>query len=117
MEPTMEPTKEPSLAPLRQEITRRFGLDELRALCLDLDVDYDSLPGDGKTGKVVGLVDHMRRQCRIPELTAALATALATEATRPQPADPPPASTVIQQTAGDGAFQIGQARDVKVQRS
>ncbi len=53
---------------LRQTLIDRFDLEELRTLCADLDVDYNSLPAQGKAGKARELVAFMRRQERLPEL-------------------------------------------------
>jgi Effector-associated domain 7 len=43
-------------AKLLELLTYCFNADELRELCFDLGVDYDSLPGEGKTDKARELV-------------------------------------------------------------
>jgi hypothetical protein len=44
--------KQKYLAMLRHNVTGYFNDGELRNLCFDLGVDYESLPGQGKEGKV-----------------------------------------------------------------
>jgi CheY-like chemotaxis protein len=63
------------LVELRRILVRRFDEDELRTLCFDLrnlcldpDLEYDSLPGKGKAGKARELVDYLQRHDLIPEL-------------------------------------------------
>lgn len=62
------PTDSSSLVALRQIITERFNLEELRTLCFDLGMDWDDLPARGKAGKVRELVDHFARRRSIEEL-------------------------------------------------
>ncbi len=59
-----------SLSPseLRELIIRRFDQEELRNLCQDLDVDYDSLRGEGKAGKARELVALLQRRSRLDDL-------------------------------------------------
>jgi tetratricopeptide (TPR) repeat protein len=56
------------LTPLRQILSERFDAGELRTLCFDLGVDYDSLPGRGKANKARELVAYLERRQRISEL-------------------------------------------------
>ncbi len=58
---------------LRNLLTTRFGLDELRNLCLDLRIDYDNLPGTAKSNKVRELIRHCERRERLDELIQACA--------------------------------------------
>jgi hypothetical protein len=58
---------------LRQLIDKNFSLEELRTLCFDLGVDYDSLSAEGKTGKVRELISYIVRRDRLPELIEHLA--------------------------------------------
>lgn len=62
-----------SWEPLRQHIERHLSLEELRTLCFDLDIDFDSLGGDGKEGKVRELLAHCRRTNQVPQLLTYLA--------------------------------------------
>ncbi len=61
------PVAEPSpgrdgLTKLRQVLTGRFSEGELRTLCFDVGVDYDSLPGRGKADKARELVEYFQRR-------------------------------------------------------
>ena len=56
----------------RKFITQHFNLEELRTLCQDLGVDFDSLPGEGKEGKARELVAYMERHSRLDDLAAIL---------------------------------------------
>ena len=53
---------------LRQLLTTHFNESELRDLCFDLRVDYDSLPGEGKGDKARELVAYLERRGRTSEL-------------------------------------------------
>ena len=53
---------------LRERLIQYFDEEELRTLCSDLGVDYDSLPGKGKEAKARELVGHLGRRGRIPAL-------------------------------------------------
>jgi hypothetical protein len=53
---------------LRQTLEARFSESELRTLCFDLAVDYDGLPGAGKTDKARELVSYIERHGRMGEL-------------------------------------------------
>ena len=64
---------------LRQVLDKRFDLEELRTLCYDLNVDFDSLRGEGKASKARELVMFMERRDRLDELVAAIASFLSTE--------------------------------------
>ncbi len=55
-------------ARLRDSIDELFDLEEFRDLCLDLDVDYDNLPGETKKGKAGTLVERMLRKGRPEQL-------------------------------------------------
>jgi tetratricopeptide (TPR) repeat protein len=53
---------------LHQILTAHFNEEELRTLCLDLDIDYDDLPSEGKVSKARELIAYLDRRGRIPEL-------------------------------------------------
>ena len=61
-------------AQLRQLLSQLFSKEELAALCFDLGVDYDSLPGDGTTAKVVEMIEHFSRAGRIKALVQLAST-------------------------------------------
>jgi tetratricopeptide (TPR) repeat protein len=56
------------LVRLRQTLTGLFDDGELRTLCFDLGIDYQSLPGEGKADKARELVAYCDRHGRIAEL-------------------------------------------------
>ncbi|MCS7061208.1 MAG: hypothetical protein RMN25_08570 [Anaerolineae bacterium] len=60
------PTASP--AQLRQLIVTYFDTDEIEAICFDLGIDYDSLPGQAKLKKVVELIEHCGRNGQIVKL-------------------------------------------------
>jgi hypothetical protein len=49
-----------------------LNLEELRTLCFQLDVDYDDLLGEAKTGRIRELILLMLREDRLPELVDVL---------------------------------------------
>lgn len=53
---------------LRQLIERHFNTEELRTLCFDLEIDYESLGGEGKQGKIRELINYAKRADRLDEL-------------------------------------------------
>jgi nucleoside phosphorylase len=53
---------------LRQNLSETFSDNELRDLCIDMDVDYESLPGEGKSAKARELIAYCERRGRLPEL-------------------------------------------------
>ncbi len=59
-----------SLSRLRQILVDRFDDGELRDLCFDLGIDYESLPGKGKSDRARELIAHLERRDGIPRLLA-----------------------------------------------
>ncbi|MBN1179297.1 MAG: hypothetical protein JXD18_08805 [Anaerolineae bacterium] len=57
---------------LRRVLANLFDQEELRTLCFDLEVDYDSLRGEGHAAKARELVALAERFGRLAELEAAL---------------------------------------------
>lgn len=55
-------------AALRQLMTTSFSLDEVRTLCFDLGIDYETLSGDDKSSKIVELIQFCGRSGRAAEL-------------------------------------------------
>jgi hypothetical protein len=53
---------------LRQVLVNYFDENELETLCYDLGIDYQDLPGDGKTKKTIELVKHFARRGKTAEL-------------------------------------------------
>ncbi len=58
----------PDLARLRQILNDYFDESELRDLCFDLRVDYQSLPGEGKSSKARELIAHCERRGQLDVL-------------------------------------------------
>ena len=61
-----------TLTTLRETLVRAFSEGEVRNLCQDLRIDYESLPGEGKANKVRELVEYCQRRGRIAELEEAI---------------------------------------------
>ncbi len=57
-----------TLTHLHAELTRRHNLDGLRSLCFRLGLDFDDLPGEGKSGRARELVLALDRLGRAAEL-------------------------------------------------
>jgi hypothetical protein len=83
---------------LREALDQTFSKDELRTLCVDLGIDYEDIPGDGKDSLVRELVAYVERRGRLPELIAYVQRArphlnLMLPESRPEPLvlAPPPA--------------------------
>ena len=57
---------------LRRVLTRLFDEEELETLCFDLNVDYESLPAQGKAGKARELVRLCERIGQMAILEAAI---------------------------------------------
>ncbi len=55
-------------AKLRNLIEAHFNQEELKTLCFDLKIDYDSLSGDNKSAKTRELIQLCQREKRIDEL-------------------------------------------------
>lgn len=54
-----------SLGLLREQISKSFTQDEIKTICFDLDIDYESLPGEGKVAKVREMLSLMDRTGRM----------------------------------------------------
>ena len=57
------------LSQVRAILTERFDDEEIRTLCFDLNIDYESLTGMGKAGKVRELIAYVKRYQRLHDLT------------------------------------------------
>ncbi len=55
---------------LPEQISQHFNLDELRALCYDLSIDYENLRGETKEAKTLALVDYCARHGKLEQLLA-----------------------------------------------
>jgi hypothetical protein len=63
-----KPATPKPLAQLRQNLTDRLDLEELRTLCFDLQVNYDDLAGQRLSSKARELVKHLSNSGRLAEL-------------------------------------------------
>lgn len=70
-----------AMASLRQEVSRveihkfviqKINDDELRTLCFYLNIDYDSLLGEGKDGKTRELIIKLEKEGKLPDLYVAI---------------------------------------------
>ena len=57
---------------LHQALLTRYDLEELRTLCVQLDVDFDDLRGESRQAKARELILWLRRRGRLDQLAAAL---------------------------------------------
>ena len=54
---------------LRGLMDSAYSLEELPALCMDLGIDYGNIPGGSiKINKIIGIIEYMQHQKRLPEL-------------------------------------------------
>jgi RNA-directed DNA polymerase len=60
--------KDADLMEWRLFLEKIFDLEEFRTLCFDLEVDYDSLRGEGKPAKIRELLAYLKRLDKLPEL-------------------------------------------------
>ena len=58
------------LVRLHEMLATSLDAGELRTLCFDLGVDYDDLPGEGKTNKARELIAYLERRDRLSELVS-----------------------------------------------
>ncbi len=53
-----------NLSTLRDLMNKYFNDEELQALCMDLDVNLNDIPGKSTSGKVMGLIEYLQhRDC------------------------------------------------------
>jgi hypothetical protein len=60
------------LARIRHVLVDSFDLDELRTLCFDLGMDFESLPGQNKPAKAREMVNYWRNRRDLSPLTDAI---------------------------------------------
>jgi len=83
-----------SLPAFRDLLDRRFSQEELRALCFDLEIAYENLPGATRIAKAQALLEYALRHGRLPALAARcrqLRPAVPWPDLDPPPPDPPTA--------------------------
>ena len=79
---TQDDTTTLDWAQMRQSLVESFDDNELRDLCFDLRIDYESLPGDGKSAKASELVQYCDRHKRLDELHTAIQRAQSNHAAK-----------------------------------
>jgi len=62
---------QPILTRLREILGDRFSKDDLKTLCFDLSMEYDDLPGEGRSSKARELISYCHRHCRLRHLVDA----------------------------------------------
>ncbi len=60
------------LAKIRHTLVDAFDLDEMRTLCFDLGMDFESLPGQSKPAKAREMVNYWRNRRDVAKLTEAI---------------------------------------------
>lgn len=58
------------LVNLRKVLAECFDEEEVSTLCFDMRIDYEDIPGSGKTAKARGLVAYCERRRIIPQLVS-----------------------------------------------
>ena len=53
---------------IHEALLRRYNMEELRTLCSALDVSFDDLPGEGRSGKAREMIHWLHRNRRLHEL-------------------------------------------------
>ena len=66
--PAAAPESSPAAGSLRAVLVEAFTDDDLRDLCFDMSIDYESLPGDNKSAKARELVLYCQKRGRLEEL-------------------------------------------------
>jgi hypothetical protein len=61
------------LATLHKLMERYFNLEEIQTLCFQLNVDYDSVRGEGKSARIRHLILDMGRHGRLAQLVSLVA--------------------------------------------
>jgi hypothetical protein len=75
------------LTSLHRLLDQTFSLEEIRTLCFDLGMDYDSVRGEGKSARIRELILALARNGRLPELLAFVQEQRRHVAWPPVPAD------------------------------
>ena len=70
--PTARSDSGAELARIRHILVDSFDLDELRTLCFDLGMDFESLPGHSKPAKAREMVNYWRNRHDLTKLTEAI---------------------------------------------
>lgn len=92
-------------AELRGLINQAFDTNEMHELAFDFNLDYDDIPGRGKSAKTVEFIQILARQQRIPELIERCQELRPKENWRPllEVARAQPLSFAVENTPGQAA--------------
>ena len=84
-----------NLVAIHDLLIQHFSAEELRTLCFSLGIEYDDLPGSGRTDKARELVAYCQRHSRLPDLQKAVTQARpnVTWPTDAAPTNPPNPTT------------------------
>ncbi len=69
---SVSPISGADLARIRHTLVDSFDLEELRTLCFDLGMDFESLPGQSKPAKAREMVNYWRNRRDLSTLTKAI---------------------------------------------
>ena len=69
---SVSPVSGADLARIRHTLVDSFDLEELRTLCFDLGMDFESLPGQSKPAKAREMVNYWRNRRDLSTLTKAI---------------------------------------------
>ncbi len=56
------------LQQLKTQMQSAFDLDEIRELCMDLEITYDEIAGDTLSSKIIALITYLGREEQLPNL-------------------------------------------------
>jgi hypothetical protein len=87
---------QPQLIELKSQMEQKFSLEEVKSLCFEMGIDFESLPGEGKGAKIRELIAFCQRRGRTEELAERV------RAERPPVA--PPGATAPQASGGGSQY-------------
>lgn len=86
-------------ASLLDILSERLSLADLRELCLNLDIDHETLAGDGKRDQILALILYLNRHTRLPDLIKVIEARRPdiplAQVLKPETTVEPPAETLV----------------------
>jgi hypothetical protein len=70
--PKAPPAAQPDRIAVRETLKKHFNLDDLRALCQDLNIEFESIAGETRDRKALELVAYAERHVMFDQLIAAI---------------------------------------------
>ena len=67
-----QPVQQADRLTLRDELAAGFSLDEIKALCFELGLDYEDIAGTTRSAKIIELILYCERHRTLPQLAAAI---------------------------------------------